>query len=193
MKKVLSLATILLSMSIAAFAQKNYNTAVGVQLGAPTGFHIKHYTSSTNSVEAVIGGNLLSGRDYNYDRRYKDYSYSNSFYGQIHYEWNFKFLDIKEMNWYFGVGGFAGVAHRRYYSSGYYVNGKYYYNNGNYYEDKVVPLIGVSAIFGVEYTMKNYPFSFGASLEPGLSILPNVIFAADINPLFGVHANYTLK
>ncbi len=192
MKKVLSLATILLSMSIAAFAQKNYNTAIGVQLGSPTGFHLKHYLSTKNSIEAVIGGSSTT-HSYN-NNGWGDRFYSRAIYAQFHYEWNYKFFDVKEMNFYWGLGGFVGIYDRPVWVHGdYYRNGKYYYNGG-YWEQKTSAFAGVSGIFGIEYTMKNHPFSFGANLTPGVSILPEVnAFGNNLTPWGGIHANYTFK
>lgn len=192
MKKILSLAAILLSLSFAALAQKNYNTEIGVQLGSPTGFHIKHYLSSKNSIEAVIGGNSSRGDYYN-NNGWNDNYYTRAIYAQFHYEWNYKFFDVKEMNWYWGIGGYVGMYSRPEWTyGGYNRNGKYY--NSGHWEQRTSAFAGVSGIFGVEYTMKDYPFSFGANITPGVSILPDVNpFGTYLTPWGGVHANYTFK
>lgn len=150
MKKFIILIASLFVIAASANAQKYYNTALGIQGGSPSGIRVKHYLSDATSVEAVVGWSL-----------------GNSFRVQAHYEFNYSFFGVENMNWYWGLGAFTG-----------------FYDNGNSSE-KTGFWLGVGGIAGIEYTLPSVPITFHVAGTPGLSIIPNTDF--DIGGAIGVH------
>ncbi len=169
MKKLLILLSLALGFGFSSQAQKNYNTALGIQLGIPTGVRAKHYLSDANSVEGVLG--------------WRRYYGGGDLWLQGHYEWNYAAFDVDEFSWYWGIGGFGG-----YYS--YTLYDQYDGYRKQYYDEKVKGTwIGVSAIFGLEYTLQNAPLSFGVNVTPGIKLLPGMKGGLGA----GINVNYTFK
>lgn len=149
MRKFLS---ILLFFSAFTLKAQEYQTGVGLRLGAESGITIKHFLNETAAVEGIVGT-----------------SYWGGFYACGLYEMHIHNLaDVSGLSLYFGGG-----AHLRTWSGPGWGWGR-----GNSYLVGRASYIGIGAdlIFGAEYKIPDAPFTLSLDLKPAVDIIESFWF-----------------
>ena len=191
MKNLVILIFLLSAFSTALLAQKKSNTtaaaahtgglALGLRLGDPAGLTIKKYLPNKRALEFNIGRSSDWGYDsrdafYDYDE-YRDYDYLDYKRGsalgiQARYLFHNNFPDVSNLQWYWGVG--AQMRFKTYYYDYRY---RQYFGPGSgdyewvYTKEKVTNVdFGADGIIGLEYRVKNSPFSIFADVNVMLEI-----------------------
>ena len=85
MKKFIVIIVLVLSANFSSNAQ-DYQTAVGLRLGAYNGASVKHFLNEKGAIEGILTTKW------------------NSFQITGLYEYHLDFPDVDELNWYFGGG-----------------------------------------------------------------------------------------
>jgi hypothetical protein len=147
MKNLLRFAlafTILVCASVGAKAQSGYTTGIGLRGGIASGLTIKHFIKSDAAIEGIL---------------------STSFKHRgtvvtVLYEKHAQAFNTKGLQWYYGLGGHIG-----------FHDGHYYYKKGHdHYRDDHVVALGVDGILGLEYYIRDIPFTIGADIKPYINI-----------------------
>jgi len=147
----LLLFTLALTMTglLAAHAQKDYNTGLGVRLSPTAGFTVKHFVSPKAAVEGIFSarwhGFLLHGL----------------------YEVHQDAFQTTNFNFYYGVGGHYG----------YWDVNKY--PHPWYDERGIYSVFGVDGILGLEYTFREIPFSLSLDWKPMVNLINYTGFWGD--------------
>ncbi len=144
MKKTLIVFALIISATFAASAQ-NYNTGIGFRGGWYSGLTVKHFLNSNNAVEGIL----------------------SSRYSTMHitglYEFQKPFLDVDNLDWYFGIGGTVG-----------------------FYDWDTA--MGVNGVLGLEYSFDSAPLSIGLDWMPIVWIVNGDSFGGDSG---GISVRYT--
>jgi hypothetical protein len=119
-----------------------YNTAIGLRGGYPSGLTIKHFRNERTAVEGLIM--FLPG------------FINLTGLWELHKQ----AFDTERLHWFYGVG-----AHISSYSRNYPKRW-----NGDYYTDHYVSF-GIDGILGLEYHMKEIPFTIGVDIKPAIDII----------------------
>jgi hypothetical protein len=121
----------------------NYSTAIGLRGGETSGLTLKHFFSTGNAVEGIIGF----------------WPAALSVTGLYEHHVG---AEVDGLNWYYGGGGHLAFQTRRIY----YVNeGMRYYR---YTEDALG--LGVDGILGIEYKIPPIPFALSIDVKPFFEI-----------------------
>jgi hypothetical protein len=96
---------------------------------------------------------------------------SNYIWIQGNYEWQYNLVD--DIDYYFGAGPGFGI-----------VSGNPIFQNS--YNDRL--MFGVNGVFGAEYKLPDYPFTFSFESGPYLQMIPNISLGWN----FGLAARYVL-
>lgn len=171
MKKLSLLAIFLISCQvILAQSVSNRNWGIGFRLGDVSGVSAKKYLTNGRAVEFSLGATSYRGYDYGdhfYELdKYNDYQYVNyarkgAVALQIHYMFQKKIRDVKNLDWYWGFGG--QIRSKTY---------VYHYKYKNYYgpgqgdyrwidaSDKVSDIdLGADLLIGLEWHIPGAPLS----------------------------------
>ena len=141
---MLALLMLIVSLSITASAQSNYNTSVGLRLGGyENGISLKHFISSDTALEGIIGFRpgvfVVTGL----------------------YEKQAVAFAEPSLNWYYGAGAhIGGISGDSYYRA---------YGKDRYYGDSGM-LIGADGILGLEWQLPQLPISTSLDLHPRLEL-----------------------
>lgn len=157
----------------ASYSAPGYNWGIGLRLGDPSGFSIKKYIND-NALEISIGrGYMFYGSEL-YDRKYEDWYedwHKEHYYDdydylghsasfpltlQVHYLFQKDFEPVKNLQWYWGLGGQARF--RSYtYEYRYKVDGNSHWFYG---EERITDLdLGIDGVLGIEYHIPDLPVS----------------------------------
>lgn len=134
---------IMLFVCAGAQAQSGYSTGIGLRGGIASGLTIKHFIKSDAAIEGII---------------------SSSFKHRgtvitVLYEKHAQAFNTRGLQWYYGLGGHVG-----------FHDGHNYYHKGHeHYNDHVVAL-GVDGVLGLEYYIRDIPFTIGADIKPYINI-----------------------
>lgn len=135
---------LLLSVAVGAQAQSSgYTTGIGFRGGAASGLTIKHFIQSDAAIEGIIS---------------TSFKYRGTVITVL-YEKHAPAFNAKGLQWYYGLGGHVG-----------FYDGRYYYHRGHeHYDDDVVGL-GIDGVLGLEYYIRDIPFTIGADIKPYINI-----------------------
>ena len=161
-KLLLVAASILLSVTIAKAqtqAQIQSQTSVGLRLGSTSGLSIKKAIAGAD-LEGIIGVSP-SGL---------------SFTGL--YEISKPTSEVSQLYWYYGAGGHATIR-----GSSYYVFHDRYYAE-RYYGGALG--LGIDGILGLEYRIREIPFSISLDLKPYVEINTDGLIYLNPDPGLGV-------
>ncbi len=147
MKKSLIILSLLCSI-LYANAQ-DYKTAIGIRGGFSNGLTVKHFLSSSNSIEGILS------------TRWRGFNLTGI------YQWNIP-LSEDGFNFYYGVGAHIGTW-----------NGGKKYKNPWFDEDRNYTVIGLDGMVGVEYTFTQIPFNISLDYKPGFNIIGHTGFWGD--------------
>jgi hypothetical protein len=118
---------------------QEYKTGLGGRVGFFNGFTIKHFVKNDKALEG-----LLSFR-------------WNGFVITGLYEHQRPFKEVKNLDWFIGIGAHVGFWDR----------GKYYWN---YYDDSH-SIVGMDLIGGLEYTFDEVPINLGLDWKPAFNFI----------------------
>ncbi|MBC5993659.1 hypothetical protein [Pontibacter cellulosilyticus] len=147
MKTLLRITFVLavtLSVSVGAQAQSGYTTGIGLRGGVASGLTIKHFIKSDAAIEGIISTNF----------RHRGAVIT------VLYEKHAQAFNARGLQWYYGIGGHVG-----------FHDGRHYYDRDHkhYYDDRVVAL-GIDGVLGLEYYIRDIPFTIGADIKPYINI-----------------------
>lgn len=148
MLRTLAILIIGLSISVAASAQYDYKTAVGIRAGFDQGLSIKHFFKGTDAVEGILSF------------RYR------GFIATALWERHANAFAVDRLNWYYGGG-----AHIGFWS---YYDGHPWYDD----ERGSKTVIGIDGIVGIEYNIKEIPINVSLDYKPAFNIIgfSNAVF-----------------
>jgi len=141
-KQFVIVALLLFFVSATAVGQ-DYETAVGVRGGFPTGLNGKHFFKKNTAVEAILTG------------------YGGGFEFTGLYEIHANAFDVPYLNWYYGPGAHVNFFSDNVIRPGYFYNGR-----------AAGFSVGLDGILGIEYTLTEIPFVLGFDVKPALDFLP---------------------
>jgi len=134
------------------FAQKNYNTGLGLRFGYVYGVTLKHFINDKWAIEGI-----LSTRGWG-----NGSGFNLAVLGEHHWA-----LGPKGLALYAGFGGHLG-----YWS---WKNG----NRPNGYNNNQAFVLGVDGILGLEYTLAAAPFTFALDWKPEFDLIGGSRFWGD--------------
>lgn len=141
--KITFLLAFILGATVSTQAQSGYTTGIGLRGGAASGITLKHFIKSDAAIEGILS---------------TSFKYRGTVITVL-YEKHAQAFDARGLQWYYGLGGHVG-----------FWDGHDYYDHGHkHYNDKVVGL-GVDAILGLEYYIRDIPFTIGADVKPYFNI-----------------------
>lgn len=147
MKTILRICfTLMLLTTVATTvnAQSGYTTGIGLRGGAASGLTIKHFFRSDAAIEGIISTSF----------KYRGTAIT------VLYEKHAQAFNVSGLQWYYGLGGHIG-----------FYNGHDYYEKGHrHYHDDRVYGVGVDGILGLEYYLRDIPFTIGADIKPYINI-----------------------
>lgn len=133
----------------------NYNNAIGLRGGYPSGLTFKHFSNSNTAWEGILG------------------VWYRAFSVTVLYEKHANAFDVSGMRWYYGGGGhIAASTSDRFHDN----RDRYYYR---YNEDHAA--FGIDGIVGLEYKIPPIPFAVSLDLKPTLEVTTggNAYFGLD--------------
>ncbi|MDO6389944.1 hypothetical protein Q4E40_07385 [Pontibacter sp. BT731] len=137
---------LVMTLAFGANAQE-YKTGIGFRGGVASGLTIKHFIKSDAAIEGILSTGF----------RHRGAVVT------VLYEKHAPAFNAKGLQWYYGLGGHVGFYEGRYY---------YYYDKDRrdrYYHDNVVGF-GIDAVLGLEYYIRDIPFTIGADIKPYINI-----------------------
>lgn len=141
----ISLALLLvLTLAFGAQAQSGYTTGIGLRGGSASGLTVKHFISGDAAIEGILS------------TRFKHRGTTIT----VLYEKHAPAFNAAGLQWYYGVGGHVG-----------FYDGHYYYDrHHDHYDDGRVYGLGIDGILGLEYYIRDIPFTIGADIKPYINI-----------------------
>lgn len=134
---------ILFCIALGAKAQSGYTTGIGLRGGNASGLTVKHFIRSDAAIEGIISTSF----------RYRGTVVT------VLYEKHAQAFNASGLQWYYGLGGHVG-----------FYNGHDYYSRGHRrYNDNVFG-VGIDGILGLEYYIRDIPFTVGADIKPYLNL-----------------------
>jgi hypothetical protein len=125
-------------------AQSDYTTGIGFRGGAASGLTIKHFIKSDVALEGIVSTSF----------KYRGTTIT------VLYEKHAQAFNTSGLQWYYGLGGHIG-----------FYNGNYFYDRGHkHYNDDRVYGLGVDGVLGLEYYLRDIPFTIGADIKPYINI-----------------------
>ncbi|NJK86244.1 MAG: hypothetical protein HC906_09990 [Bacteroidales bacterium] len=133
---------IVLLFSISSELVAQYNFAVGLRAGTTAGITLKKITAQESAIEGILGfcGDCFSITGL--------------------YEKNPQILDIKGLNWYYGVG-----LHVTFYVDR---DAEPFFRNKDYDNNELG--LGIDGIVGLEYKIPDIPLAISIDLKPFIEI-----------------------
>ena len=150
MRKILLLTALAFSLSLGTQAQ---DWGVGIRLGTPTAFTVKHYFGN-NAWDLSLGTGPYSYGYRNPKGRYRNTGFSAMF----NYLWRRDIKNAKGLEWYYGLGGL--VTTRGYYDD----------DDDDRYTNRIS--LGATGAIGLEWFIPAAPISLFAELNPYVEIVP---------------------
>ncbi|NEM96875.1 hypothetical protein [Pontibacter burrus] len=134
---------LVLSVGFSANAQSGYQTGIGFRGGVASGLTVKHFIKSDAAIEGILSTSF----------RHRGTVIT------VLYEKHAPAFNARGLQWYYGIGGHVG-----------FHEGRHYYDHGHkHYHDNVVAL-GVDGVLGLEYYIRDIPFTIGADIKPYINI-----------------------
>lgn len=135
---------LVISLALSAQAQSGYTTGIGLRGGAASGLTIKHFIKSDAAIEGIISSSF----------KYRGTTIT------VLYEKHAQAFNATGLQWYYGLGGHIG-----------FYNGRHYYDKGHrHYDEDRIYGVGIDGILGLEYYIRDIPFTVGADVKPYINI-----------------------
>lgn len=127
---------------------QDYKTGIGLRGGWISGLTVKHFIQEGKALELLLSNGY----------RYRGWQITGLF--EIHKP-AFAKDDVEGLFWLYGLGAhFGGGARWEHYHPG---NGN---GNWGYYHVHQYVSVGIDFIFGMEYKIKDIPFTVGVDVKP---------------------------
>ncbi|MHA6246988.1 hypothetical protein ACXYMU_03560 [Pontibacter sp. CAU 1760] len=134
---------LVLCTALGAQAQSGYTTGIGLRGGAASGLTIKHFIQRDAAIEGIVS---------------TSFKYRGTVITVL-YEKHAQAFNADGLLWYYGLGGHIG-----------FYDGRHYYDRDHkHYGDNVMG-VGIDGILGLEYYIKDIPFTIGADIKPYLNL-----------------------
>lgn len=135
---------LIMSVAFSANAQSGYKTGIGFRGGIASGLTVKHFIKSDAAIEGILSTSFLH----------------RGTVITVLYEKHAPAFNAKGLQWYYGLGGHVG-----------FHEGRHYYRHGHdHYEDDHVVAVGIDGVLGLEYYIRDIPFTIGADIKPYINI-----------------------
>lgn len=138
MRKVLIVIILVVFCGFTSKTFAQYKTGIGARLGFFNGISVKHFLNDRNALEGIVSfrwdGFVITGL----------------------YEWQKPFPDVRNLDWFIGVGAHIG----------FWGEGKYYWEP---YQSHTI--IGADFIIGLEYTFEEVPISLSLDWKPAFNLI----------------------
>ncbi len=142
--KICFVFALVLSVAISAQAQSGYTTGIGFRGGVASGLTVKHFIKSDAAIEGILS---------------TSFSHRGTVLTVL-YEKHAPAFNARGLQWYYGAGGHIGSWRGRH----------YYDHDHKHYDDDRVIGIGIDGILGLEYYIREIPFTIGADIKPYINI-----------------------
>jgi len=159
MKKILITAILLVAVSTLLKAQ-DYQIGLGLRGGTASGITVKHFISDDRAIEGILG------------TRWRGFMLSGL------YEIHATAFDVDRLKWYYGGGLHAGFWSNHYHNHPWW--------DDDHPDDYMI--LGVGGVIGLEYTLKDIPFSISLDWQPILNLVGLNDFWFDMG---GIAVRYT--
>lgn len=140
MKKWILAGGLLLAALLPATAQQ-YQTGIGLRMGAASGFSVKHFVDRNKAIEGILG------------LRYNGFIVTGMLEKQQ------PAFDVSRLDWYYGAG-----AHIGFWSSD--RNDNPFFDD----EDQML-VLGIDGIVGLEYVIREIPLSVSLDWKPIFNVI----------------------
>jgi len=143
--RILSVLAFVVLFACAAQAQSSgYSTGIGFRGGAASGLTVKHFIKNDAAIEGILSTSF----------RYRGTAIT------VLYEKHAQAFDARGLQWYYGLGGHIG-----------FYEGRYYYDrHHDHWDRENVVGVGIDGILGLEYYIRDIPFTIGADIKPYINI-----------------------
>ena len=129
-----------------------YKTGIGLRAGNAAGLTVKHFIKNDAAIEGILSSSF---------RRH-------GFNLTVLYEKHARAFGHQNFTWFYGAGGHIGNYKGRYYYYGYrHKNHKHYDYYYDYYDDNFF-VLGIDGIIGLEYYIREIPFTVGLDFKPAI-------------------------
>ena len=122
---------------------QNYKNAIGVRGGYASGITFKHFFSESEAFEAIL------------HTRYSGFLFTGL------YEKHQQAFNTQNLYWFYGAGAHVGT---------FGSNSRFRDRNGDPYGNDVTTF-GIDGILGLEYQIKEIPFTISVDLKPHFGII----------------------
>ena len=160
MKKLLPIITLAAGLMAGTQAKAQAGKwGVGLRLGSPTAFTVKHYIGTRNALDINLGSGPYAFYDNKYGR-YRGLGVSL----MINYLWRKPIQNARGLEFYYGLGGLISAR-------------SYYYDDAprrNDYRTNVG--LGATGAIGLEYFIPDTPISLFVELNPYVEIVPAPLY-----------------
>ena len=163
MKRILLVTALLFSFGHATQAQ---NWGVGIRLGTPTAFTLKHYAGN-NAWDLNIGSSPIGYGSRNPKGYYRNAGFSVMF----NYLWRRDIKNAKGLEWYYGFGGLLTTR-------GYYDDGR-----DGPYTNRIS--LGATGALGLEWFIPAAPIAIYAEINPYVELFPAPFYIGIMGALGG--------
>jgi hypothetical protein len=145
----------------------DYRNAIGIRAGQTSGITFKHFFSSNEAIEAILG---LWPNAVGITGLYEKYVPSEN---------------VNGFSWYFGGGGHMSFSTKRLYTV--YHEGRYYSYRSTYPGFG----IGIDGIVGAEYKIPTAPLAISFDIKPFIEVNGSGVIFTAFDPGLGI--KFTLK
>lgn len=145
----------------------DYNNAIGIRAGQTSGITFKHFFSSNEAIEGIVG---LWPNAVGITGLYEKYVPSEN---------------VDGFSWYFGGGGHMSFSTGRLY---------YVYHEGRYYSYRSTYPgfgVGIDGIVGAEYKLPTVPFAISFDIKPFIEVNGSGVIFTAFDPGLGI--KFTFK
>ncbi len=146
---------------------EDYRNAIGLRAGQTSGVTFKHFFTSNNAMEAILG------------------IWPNAVGLTGLYEKYVPFGDVRGLNWYFGFGGHFSVTTGRLY---------YVYREGNRYYTYRYNYpgigIGIDGVAGAEYKIPSVPVAISFDIKPFVEVNSAGVLFTSFDPGLGIKVTF---
>ncbi|WP_092099996.1 hypothetical protein [Pontibacter chinhatensis] len=143
----LTFALMFVLFAVIGAQAQSYSTGIGLRGGAASGLTVKHFIKSDAAIEGILS---------------TSFKYRGTVLTVL-YEKHAPAFNAAGLQWYYGIGGHIGFWEGRHYYDRHH---KHYHKH---YDDDVLG-VGIDGVLGLEYYIRDIPFTIGADIKPYINI-----------------------
>jgi hypothetical protein len=146
--KKLSLIGALLFIGWFTAQSQDYKAGIGLRAGLPSGLSGKFITGNQAAIEVILATRYSGG----------------SGLITVLYEKHKPMTGVDRLYWFYGAGGHLGWYGRNY-------NCRYNFKHCDKFERASFMTLGIDGILGIEYAIKEIPFTIGLDVKPFIDLI----------------------